>query len=305
MSTDDPIAAVSEFSAGAEFHKCALQVNPHHYAGTYRGQASALDEAGYARALAEKAAELGITVLAVTDHNHVGGVDAIRSAAREHGISVFPGFELTSAEGVHVLCLYPPETTEEQLKLFLGGFGVATPKPSSDPCEEFFSELLARVCDQGGIPVAAHATNDNGLFKVLQGQPRIRAWRDENLYAVQIPGPVEDLPQDVRSIVRNQNPDYARRYAPEADLALAAVNARDVASPEDLADPSATCWIKISEVGIEGLRQAFLDPGSRIRLNSDPPPPPPPPPPRNTPSSSRWLGRAASWTAPRSASTRT
>ena len=272
MSTDDPIAAVPELSAGAEFHKCAFQVNPHHYAGTYRGQASALDEAGYARALADKAAELGITVLAVTDHNHVGGVDAIRSVARERGISVFPGFELTSAEGVHVLCLYPPETTEEQLKLFLGGFGVATPKPSSDPCEESFSDLLARVCGQGGIPVAAHATNDRGLFKVLQGQTRIRAWRDENLYAVQIPGPVRDLPHEVQLIVRNRNPDYARRYAPEADLALAAVNARDVASPEDLADPSATCWIKMSEVGIEGLRQAFLDPGSRIRLNSDPPP---------------------------------
>ena len=299
MSTDDPIAAVPELSAGAEFHKCAFQVNPHHYAGTYRGQASALDEAGYARAMADKAAELGITVLAVTDHNHVGGVDAIRSVARERGISVFPGFELTSAEGVHVLCLYPLETTEEELGRFLGEFGVRATTASSAPCDKSFSELLARVRDQGGIPIAAHATNDNGLFKVLQGQPRIRAWKDEKLYAIQIPGSVEDLPQEVRSIIRNQNPHYARKYAPEADLALAAVNARDVASPEDLADLSATCWIKMSEVGIEGLRQAFLDPGSRIRLNSDPPPP------RNTPSSSRWLGREASWTAPRSASTRT
>ena len=51
LSTDDPIAAVSGLSAGAEFHRCAFQVNPHHYAGTYRGQASALDEAGYAQAL--------------------------------------------------------------------------------------------------------------------------------------------------------------------------------------------------------------------------------------------------------------
>ena len=271
LSTDDPIAAVSGLSAGAAFHKCAFQVNPSHYAGTYRGQASALGEADYARALADKAEELKITVLAVTDHNHVGGVGAIRSAARERGISVFPGFELTSTEGVHVLCLYPPETTEEQLKLFLGGFGIATPEPSSAPCEESFSDILARVCEQGGIPIAAHATNDSGLFKVLQGQPRIRAWRDKNLYAIQIPGPIQDLPYDVRSIVQNGNLDYARRYAPEPNLALAVVNARDVASPEDLADPSATCWVKMSEIGIEGLRQAFLDPGSRIRL-SDPPP---------------------------------
>ena len=56
MSTDDPIAAVPGLSAGAEFHRCTLQVNPRHYAGTYRGQASALDEAGYARALVDLAA---------------------------------------------------------------------------------------------------------------------------------------------------------------------------------------------------------------------------------------------------------
>ena len=272
MSTDDPITFVSELSAGAEFHRCAFQVNPHHYAGTYRGQASALDEAGYVRAMVEKAAELGVTVLAVTDHNHVGGIAAIRSVAEERGISVFPGFELTSTEGVHVLCLYPPETAEERLNRFLGEFGIVAPEPSSDPCKETFSGILARVCDQGGIPIAAHATNDNGLFRVLQRQPRIRAWKDENLYAIQIPGPVQDLPHDVQSIVRNRNSDYARRYAPEANLALAVVNARDVASPEDLAEPSATCWVKMSEVGIEGLRQAFLDPGSRIRLYGDPPP---------------------------------
>ena len=69
-----------------------------------------------------------------------------------------------------------------------------------------------------------------------------------------------------------QEPDYVRGYAPEPNLAMAVVNAADVVSPEDLAHPSATCWIKMSEVGIEGLRQAFLDPGSRIRLHSQPPP---------------------------------
>ena len=30
--------------------------------------------------------------------------------------------------------------------------------------------------------------------------------------------------------------------------------------------PAATCWIKMDAVGVEGLRQAFLDPGSRILL---------------------------------------
>jgi hypothetical protein len=37
-------------------------------------------------------------------------------------------------------------------------------------------------------------------------------------------------------------------------------------------DASANCWTKMSKASIEGLRQAFLDPGSRIRLNEDLPP---------------------------------
>ena len=270
MGTEDPITTALSLSAGAEFHKCALQVNPFHYARTYRGQASTLDEASYVSALIDKAEALGISVLAVTDHNHVGGTGAIRAEAQGRGIHVFPGFELSSTEGIHVFCLYPPEATEAELERFLGEFGIRATEPSSSLCDKSFSELLARVRDQGGMSIAAHVTNDNGLLRVLHGQPRIQAWQDENLYAIQIPGSVQDLLVDIRSIVRNRNPDYARAYAPEADLAIAVVNAMDVASPDDLADPSATCWIKMSEISIEGLRQAFLDPGSRIRLHSEP-----------------------------------
>ena len=272
MSPEDPLAGAKHFPTGAEFRKCAFQVNPHHYLSTYRGQASTIDAADYPRSLVDAAVELGITVLAVTDHNHVGGVHAIRSEAISRGIHVFPGFEITSTEGIHVLCLYAPETTEEQLGRYLGEFGIRETTPSSDPCGSSFADLLARVRSQGGISIAAHVTNDKGLFRMLQGQSRINAWKAKHLYAIQIPCSIQDLPDDVRPIVQNRNPSYAREYAPESNLAIAVVNARDVASVEDLADASATCWVKMSEVSIEGLRQAFLDPASRIRLHTDPPP---------------------------------
>ena len=71
----------------------------------------------------------------------------------------------------------------------------------------------------------------------------------------------------MKQIVENTNSDYRRDPAAEDGLAIAVVNAKDIAKPEDLDDRSATCRIKMSEVTIEGLRQAFLDPGSRIRLN--------------------------------------
>ena len=271
MSMNDRNGSTPHPPAGARFHRCAFQVNPCDYAGKYRGQASPLGAAEYVAALVAKAKDLDITVLAVTDHNHVGGVESIRAEAGKHGIHVFPGFELASKEGVHVLCLYPMETSTEQLGRFLGEFGIRDTAASSGPCNEDFSEVLARVRDQGGVTIAAHVTSSNGLFRVLQGKSRIHAWQDPNLHAVQIPGPVSDLPERFQEIIQNRNPHYLRNYAPEEDLAVAVVNASDVTSPDELENSSATCWVKMSKIGIEGLRQAFLDPGSRIRL-SDPEP---------------------------------
>lgn len=270
-TTSVQTATLRDSHAGAQFYRCAFQVNPHSYAETYRGQPQRLDEAGYAQALIDRADALGINVLAVTDHNSVSGVESIQAVARQRNIVVFPGFELTTKDGVHVLCLYAPNTPTLKLERFLGEYGIRNPNLSSTPSDKPFSDVLATVLAQGGVTIAAHVTHDNGLLKVLQKQPRINAWRDQSLLAIQIPGAVVDLPQPYREIVQNRNPDYRRDNPPEPDLAMAVVNARDVASPDDLAAPSSTCWVKMSELSIEGLRQAFLDPGSRIRL--DPPEP--------------------------------
>ncbi len=265
--TTNATAKPRALPAGAVFHRCALQVNPHHYAGTFRGRPGQADPSTHAELIVEKAASLGISVLAITDHNDVSGVPAFRAASQGRGVHVFPGFELSSSEGIHVLCIYPPDTAENQLGRFLGEFGIRRPGPSSELANETFIEVLAKVREQGGVTIAAHVTSDGGLFTKLDGQPRVKAWLSEDLLAIQIPGPVEDLPHDVRQTVENKNPDYRRAHPAEERLAIAAVNAKDIVEADDLEDGAATCWIKMSEVSIEGLRQAFLDPGSRIRLN--------------------------------------
>lgn len=151
---------------------------------------------------------------------------------------------------------------------YLGEFGIRNPSPSPDMTKGSLSVVLRTVAEQAGITIAAHVTGSGGLFKKLSGQALIRAWRDENLLAVQIPGHVEDLPEGTRRIMQNANPDYRRALAAAPSQAVAAVNAMDVVQPEDLAKPAATSWIKMDEVSVDGLKQAFLDPESRIRLNT-------------------------------------
>ena len=267
ISNSDLFKDASDLPRGAKFYKCALQVNPYHYSGTFRGVPNEGDAATYAQSVVEKAVELDIKVLAITDHNSVSGVAAFQDAAQSHGIYIFPGFELSSSESIHVLCLYPPDVSNDQLSRYLGEFGIRVTKPSSDLSNKTFAEILETVQNQGGISIAAHVTNAGGLLKELSGRARIRAWQDNNLLAIQIPGEINELPYGTREIVENKIPDYQRSGTLEGTPAIAVVNAKDIATPEDLDDRSATCWIKMSEVSIDGLRQAFLDPESRIRLN--------------------------------------
>jgi len=78
---------------GAEFHLCALQVNPHDYGRRFRGQDSGTGAEEHARAVVEQAVSLGISVLAITNHNDVSSIGSFRAAAEGRGVHIFPGFE--------------------------------------------------------------------------------------------------------------------------------------------------------------------------------------------------------------------
>lgn len=53
------------------------------------------------------AALKGLDVIALTDHNSCKNCPAAMHYGEEYGITVIPGMELTTAEEVHVVCLFP------------------------------------------------------------------------------------------------------------------------------------------------------------------------------------------------------
>ncbi|HCC32324.1 MAG TPA: histidinol-phosphatase [Clostridiales bacterium] len=63
-------------------------------------------------AIVARAVDLGIDILAVTDHNTAENVPAMVRAARRTPLTIVPGLELQTREEVHVVCLFPDlETT--------------------------------------------------------------------------------------------------------------------------------------------------------------------------------------------------
>ena len=49
----------------------------------------------------------GLQIMALTDHNTAGNCPAFFAACRRHGIIPIAGMELTTAEDIHMVCLFP------------------------------------------------------------------------------------------------------------------------------------------------------------------------------------------------------
>ncbi len=63
--------------------------------------------------IVQRAEELALGLIAITDHNSAENVAAVIEAARGHELAVLPGMEVQSKEEVHLLCLF--DTVEQVL----------------------------------------------------------------------------------------------------------------------------------------------------------------------------------------------
>lgn len=65
-----------------------------------------------------QAVEIGLDLIAITDHNSAENVRAVMGAAAGSPLKVLPGLEVESVEGVHVICLFDkPEDAESMQEL--------------------------------------------------------------------------------------------------------------------------------------------------------------------------------------------
>ena len=243
----------------AQFWKCALQVNPHAYSAKYRGKDHGMDANTYAEALRDECLAETIQVIGLADHGSVADAEIMRKVLVDAGIVVFPGFEVATTEKVHWVCLFPEDTSEQQLERYLGRLELTNPEDGVRPSRLGGQQLLQCVDELGGFVFAAHATSDSGLLKGKFNN----LWADTRLRAAQVPGKIDDLPQEYKPIALNKNLDYKR------DHPVALINAKDVAKPDDLRDPRASTFIKMTRPCFASFLLAFKDPGSRVRLSDE------------------------------------
>lgn len=250
----------------ARFFKCALQVNPAGYL-KYRGQEQTLSEADYNQQLLNVALEAGVEVIGLADHGSVDGIDSIRTLFNHNGIVVFPGFEIASSERIHFVCLFDENKSSQELERILGRLDLLDPEDGILPTNLTAIQLIDKVNEIGGFIYAAHCTNEDGVLSRKMNH----IWKHDGLVAAQIPGDksIEDLKGIENDFYRKTFLNKEANYRREREMA--AINASDVAKPEDIKMPGASCLIKMTKPCFASFKQAFLDAGSRVRLNSDKP----------------------------------
>ncbi|MEX1020374.1 MAG: RNA-binding domain-containing protein [Litorilinea sp.] len=184
----------------------------------------------------------GLEIVAVTDHNTVAGIGAIRremewltklegtnrltEAERQrlaewrelaNQVLVLPGFEFTATFGFHILGIFPPETSVRQMEHVLLSLSIPEEKLDEGSTETGAStDVLTAyktIHEAGGLVIAAHANSTHGVAMrnfPFGGQTKIAYTQDVHLDALE----VTDLDRGNRSTARFFNgskSEYPRR----------------------------------------------------------------------------------------------
>lgn len=234
MSNTDAIVNARKLPCGARFFHCALQVNPFEYVVRHNKETAFSNDSDYNEAIVEACQRIGIKVIAITDHQRCSTGQSLAEAFLAAGIIVFPGAEVETKEGIHMLLLFEPNASWERCNGILGDCGIHDQSNPPTAIKYDLDELMRESVKWKCIFIAAHVASEKGLLQVFDNQARVAAWKSKRLLACSLPGSAEAAPQNLKPILLNKNPDYLR------DRPIAVINAQDVSSPEDLEKPGSS-----------------------------------------------------------------
>lgn len=245
--------------AGARWIRAALQVNPFTYEGRNSPKKFFSDEAAYNSALLDTCQEMGISMIAVTDHWCVDSAAGLIAAAEDRGIVALPGFEANSSEGIHILVIFEAGTPIATIDAAIGRCG-ATPGCNNGTTGEPFAKIMEHMTAAGALPVPAHVNVEPaGLLTTRSGQPLAMMILHEDLHAIGV-SPNAELAKDQEAVVNGSG--IFERVHP-----LAVIHADDVMGPRQLRQPGASTWFKVSSCSLESLKLAVRTPETRVSLD--------------------------------------
>lgn len=231
--------------------------------------------------------ECELDVIGITDHNFLAPVyiDALKrknslvaQQMGRHPLIIFPGFEIeiSTGLGVHLLCLFNPDTDLNVIDDIVTRLNLPRNKRRTSskilPSSSGFDDVLRIVQEEaGGIVIAAHPMSASGLLndKFITEYFQREMFVDPRLLAMEAPCPVDDLRPGWQKLIRGGtdcDPNWRRQHPIATVMSSDAYRLYPARDDRGYIGKRYT-WIKMSHPSVESLRQAFLDHASRIRLH--------------------------------------
>lgn len=215
----------------------------------------------------KQAAERGLDVVAITDHNSGAAIDY--AMANNYGIKIIPGVELDTQEAWHLLVLFDPEYKErvgaknwgELVDSFLDRTCKVN-RPFVTPGKNTFEkirvttiELLREIkVNKVGLAVFAHClASKSGFFKTSDADGRSK------ILDSYLKGKI-NFGFEVKSNYHKVT-DQIEKWYPNKNISIPIVSSSDAHSAKDVG--TTFSWVKANPT-FEGLKQVFHEPSSRI-----------------------------------------
>ena len=207
-----------------------------------------------------------IDAIVVTDHNTHAGIDIARNAvdvlrrtddSRFRELVIFPGVELTTSDGYHLLAVFEHDVSSEVVNGVLFKCGYAGTRGTSDATTtKSFLEVIGIINNDGGLAIPAHADGPAGLFKM--DSRNITAIQQQNLILA-----VEMVKTDTKRAIDNG-------WVPVLGSDAHHLDASEAPDPELAKFPgSHFTWAKLGLPTLAGLHLAILDGSSSLTRSID------------------------------------
>jgi ABC-type lipoprotein export system ATPase subunit len=229
-----------------------------------------------AEEIVEHVMSRGLDGIAVTDHESGQFIDDLRVAAKPHGVAIIPGVEinnLAGSEGIHLIALFPLDTTARDIDHLLVIIGALTGKGTNlkrGNATKGILEVLEEIEKRDGIAVLAHCQSSKGSLSDMRGAVRTELVRHPVVLAAE--AKAEEFFDEGKRATRKRTYDMLDGSDPTYKRKLAVYQASDNPAGDgtghghDLASIGSrfTYFYVERPITLESLRQCFIDREVRI-----------------------------------------
>ena len=205
----------------------------------------------------------GIDCVAVTDHNTGAWVDRLKEANAAlsdeqpedfRPLDLFPGVEINTHGGVHMLAILDPAKGKSDIDRLLGAVGLPEDCSAGSVTNRTPVEVAQVIHERGGLAVPAHIDSARGILQELPGQSLREVLECPWVFAFEATD---------KSCLQRFQP------SPSWCLVLGSDSHHPEGSLGDRCPGSHYTWVKMGKPSIEGLRLAFIDGNPLSVLRSD------------------------------------